>query len=177
VTIAARARRFNRLSLLVDGNWVRAKERPTFEIDSRALRREAALGWGATLTANVSYEAWPSSLITVEGMRDVEYSFEDAQPYYLLNGLTGTLTQRVFGPLDVQGRAGLRSLDYRNRMNVPGLPPERRDHVTVLGAGLGYNLGRDMRFAIDTEHHRRTSAIADRRFSGARYGVTITYDL
>ncbi len=110
-------------------------------------------------------------------MRDVEYSFEDAQPYYLLNGLTGTLTQRVFGPLDVQGRAGLRSLDYRNRMNVPGLPPERRDHVTVLGAGLGYNLGRDMRFAIDTEHHRWTSAIADRGFSGARYGVTITYDL
>ena len=132
---------------------------------------------GATLTANISYEPWSSSRLTVEGMRDVEYSFEDAQPYYLLNGVTGTLTQRVVGPVDVQGRAGLRSLDYRNRANVPGLPSERRDHVTVFGAGLGYHLGRDVRFAIDTEHHRRTSVIAGRGFSGARHGVTITYGL
>jgi len=285
---------FNRLAVLVDGHWVRAKERPTYEIDSRALRREAALAGtaevrafsrtflggyaerrgvrfsqgsffeqvdlqdqldrtrtstgvvvrheltpltslvaevtgftdrfmysrdrdadsaqagggvrfdpaalvkgsvfvgyrrftpkspdipaytGATLTANVSYDAWSSSHVTVEGMRDVDYSFEDAQPYYLLNGVTGTLTQRLFGPVDVQGSAGLRSLDYRNRANVPGLPLDRRDHVRILGAGLGYHLGRDLRFAIDTEHHRRTSAVAGRSFSGARYGVTITYGM
>ena len=285
---------FNRLSVLVDGNWVRAKERPTVEIDSRALRREAALAataevrvfsrtfvggyaerrgvrfaqgsffgqvdlqeqldrtrtssglvlrheltpltslvaevagftdrftysrdrdadsvqvgggvrfdpaalvkgsvlvgyrrftpkssdipayTGATLTANVSYEAWSASRVAVEAMRDVEFSFEDAQPYYLLNGVTGTLTQRVLGPVDVQGRAGLRSLDYRNRANVPRLLSERRDRVTVLGVGLGYHLGRDLRLAFDTEHHRRTSVIETHRFSGARYGVTITYGL
>jgi hypothetical protein len=131
---------------------------------------------GATVSANLSYVALTSTRVAVEGVRDVEYSYEMNQPYYLLNGVTAAVTQRVYGPFDVQGRVGYRTLVYRNR---PGDGPAspRRDRVTTVGGGGGYRVGHDVRVSFDVEQQRRTSPLELRTYSGSRYGFSVTYGL
>lgn len=283
-----------RVSLLVDGQYVRAKERPGFEIDTRALRRESALsaalevralsrtyvgasvegrdvrfstgsffngedlrqqlnrrrtsgtvsirhavtpmtslvlegsgyrdrfafapdrdaqsihaaagirfdpaalikgsvlvGWrrftpsspdvpaftGTTLAATLSYVALASTRVTLEGMRDVEYSFDTTQPYYLLSGAAGTMTQRIAGPVDVQGRLGYRMLAYRKRVSDASALENRRDRVKTVGGGLGYRIGRDLRLAFNVERQQRQSPITRRNYEGLRYGMSVTFGL
>ena len=132
---------------------------------------------GATVAANVSYVATTSTRVTLEAARDVEHSFENSHPYYLLNGIAGSFTQRVHGPLDVQGRVGFHSLTYRSRLNDATAPPERRDRITTLGGGFGYRLGRDLRLTFDVEQQGRLSVLALRNYSGIRYGMSVTYGL
>lgn len=129
---------------------------------------------GTTVSASLSYVALASTRVTLEGVRDVEYSFDTAQPYYLLSGLAGTLTQRILGPLDVQGRLGYRTLAYRSRLAGDAQPADRRDEVTTVGGGIGYRAGRDLRFAFNVEQQRRTSPLRQRSYDGFRYGMSIT---
>ena len=49
----------------------------------------------------------------LQAIRDVQYSFDVNQPYYLLTGVSGSLAQHVVGPMDVVGRIGVRSSNYR----------------------------------------------------------------
>jgi Putative beta-barrel porin 2 len=130
---------------------------------------------GLTVAAAVTYVAWGSTRLTLEGVRDVEYSFEPRQPYYVIGGGAATLTQRVAGPLDVQGRAGSRTLAYRDRLSAVPVPGNRRDTVTTLGGGIGYRAARELRIAFDLEQQRRTSPLTYRRYAGFRYGISFTY--
>lgn len=132
---------------------------------------------GTTLNADVSYVAPTSTRFAVQGVRDVEYSFENSQPYYLITGVSGSLTQRILGPLDVQGRGGVRTLAYRNRIAALDAPPDRRDRVVTVGGGFGYRVGHDLRVSLDVEHHRRTSIVSQRNYDGIRYGVSVSWGL
>lgn len=130
---------------------------------------------GPTLSASLSYVARTSTRLTLDGGRDVEYSFDPNRPYYLLSGVAATLTQHIAGPFDLQGRAGLRSLAYRERLDLATGPSERNDHVRSYGAGLGYRLGVSTRLSAEFETQQRTSVIALRNYRGTRYGMAITW--
>ncbi len=130
---------------------------------------------GPTLSANLSYVARTSTRVTLDALRDVEASFDPNRPYYLQTGVAMTLTQRVVGPFDVQGRAGVRTLDYRARATGVASQSARQDHVTLLGGGIGYRLGRDTRLAADLETQRRSSPLPLRTYQGQRFGMSITW--
>ncbi len=132
---------------------------------------------GTTATATLSYVALASTRVTLEGIRDVEYSFDTTQPYYLLSGAAGTVTQRIAGPLEVQGRLGYRTLAYRKRISDASAFEHRRDQVTTVGGGLGYRIGRDLRIAFNVERQQRQSPIARRNYKGLRYGMSVTFGL
>lgn len=132
---------------------------------------------GTTAAATLSYVALASTRVTLEGVRDVEYSFDTTQPYYLLSGAAGTVTQRIAGPLDVQARLGYRTLAYRKRVSDASAPEDRRDRVTTVGGGLGYRLGRDLRLAFNIERQQRQSPITRRNYEGLRYGMSVTFGL
>ncbi|MEW6320182.1 MAG: outer membrane beta-barrel protein [Acidobacteriota bacterium] len=100
--------------------------------------------------------------------RDVQYSFEEAEGYFVSNGLDFTYTQRLFGPIDVQSRVGRGMLEYSERAGIPG----RQDELLLLSGGLGYNRNSGARFGVNYEYSDRESADrADRRFVRRRiYG-------
>lgn len=129
---------------------------------------------GVTASADLSYVLLNMTKFAVQLLRDVQYSYDVNQPYYLQTGVNGSLTQQVFGPVDVVGRGGIQHLDYRDRAGVPGVG-SRLDEVRTYGGGVGYHVGRDLRIGADVDYVKRTSPIAIRQYHGLVFGTSVTY--
>ena len=130
---------------------------------------------GSTAAVNLSYVALGTTKLSVQGTRDVQYSYNINQPYYVLTGVTGTVDQQLYGPLDLQLRAGVQQLAYRDRTDVPIAVPERVDYVHSYGGGIGYRFGTDFRIGVNVDNARRTSKVDTRTYSGLRIGTSVTY--
>jgi Putative beta-barrel porin 2 len=129
---------------------------------------------GPVATADVGYTLLGRTRLSMQADRDIAYSFEPLEPYYLLTGVTGTATHRLTNTWDVRGTAGRQRLDFRHvGMAVPG--QERVDFVYTYGAGVGYRLGRDMRLGLNIDRYRRTSDRLTRDYNGLRVGASVTY--
>ena len=132
---------------------------------------------GLTTAVNLSYNASEMTRFSVKANRDIEYSFDTNQPYYLLTGVEGSIAQQVFGPFDVVGRLGLQSLAYQNRAGTDVRVANRIDHVRTYGVGVGYHLGRDLRLGFNLDHSQRDSEVAVRQYGGFKFGTAVTYGL
>lgn len=132
---------------------------------------------GSTAAVDLSYIALGSTKLGVQINRDVQYSYDINQPYYIQTGATASIAQQIFGPVDVVGRIGRQRLDYRDRVGADIVATNREDHVVTYGGGVGYHLGRDIRIGVNVDNARRTSAISDRQYDGLRYGLAVTYGL
>lgn len=130
---------------------------------------------GPTLLVNLSSVAGASTRVGFESVRDVEYSFDPEHPYYVLSGVSGSVTRQLFGPVDVQARVGWRTLAYRTRTAVVVEHAHRRDRVVTFAESIGYRLGASSRVTFDVESQRRTSPITLRNYRGARYGLSLVW--
>src|SRR5262249_30221630 len=95
---------------------------------------------GFTTAVDLSYVFLSTTRFAFTTTRDVQYSYDVNQPYYVQTGFTVSATQQVFGPLDLQGRAGAARLAYRSRTNVSVADPNRVDHTRTYGVGVGYHI-------------------------------------
>ena len=107
---------------------------------------------GSTAAVDLSYVALGSTKLGLTVIRDVQYSYDINEPYYLLTGITGSIAQQIFGPVDVVGRVGVQRLDYRDRVGAALVSPGRTDYVHTYGGGIGYHLGRDIRVGFNIDH-------------------------
>jgi hypothetical protein len=104
--------------------------------------------------------------------RNVRYSFEETQPYYLTTHGRLTVTQQVGGPFDVQGIVGRQRLSYRTfGADAAG----REDTVVTYGTGVGYRLGDTARLGVNFETSERRSALDDRQYDRQRVYASLTY--
>jgi hypothetical protein len=107
--------------------------------------------------------------------RDVQYSFEPTEPYYLTNGFRVVVTQQLHESLDVRATAGRDRLDYREDASS-GLPDETRtDRASVVGGGFGYRFQPTLRTGLDVEFAKRASGRADRQYDRTRVFASLTY--
>jgi len=95
----------------------------------------------------------------------------------LLTGVTASIAQQIFGPLDVVARVGAQRLRYQSRAGAVVAAPDRVDHIRTYGLGLGTHLGQDLRIGFNVDRARRTSVLTEREYKGLRYGWSITYGL
>jgi hypothetical protein len=104
--------------------------------------------------------------------RDVRYSFDRSEGYYVETGGALTYTQRVGGPFDVQIRVARQDLDYRGR------PVSTRGELLwSYQAGIGYSLENRSRIGISYEYIERTGdTFAERVFSRRRLFGSFTYE-
>jgi hypothetical protein len=130
---------------------------------------------GSTAAVDLTYVALGSTKVTVTGTRDINYSYDINQPYYLQTGAELSLAQQIFGPVDVVGRVGIQRLDYRDRAGAVIAVSDRTDYVHSYGGGIGYHLGRDIRIGFNVDQAHRTSAVSDRQYDDLRYGAAVTY--
>jgi hypothetical protein len=130
---------------------------------------------GSTALVNLSYTALGATRVGVTAIRDLQDSYDINQPYYLQSGITASIAQQIYGPLDVQGRIGGQRLAYLARPGLAIQAPNRVDHVQIYGAGVGYRLGRDVRFGVNIDEQKRQSVVDILQYDGLRYGVAITY--
>jgi hypothetical protein len=124
---------------------------------------------------DLSYTAFGRMRLGLRALRDVQYSFEIEEPYYVLSGATTSLTQQLFGPIDGVGRIGVQRLDYRNRFGAHVALTDRVDYVHTYGVGVGYRVGKDMRLGLNVDHQKRTSSLQGRQYAGLLIGTSVTY--
>jgi hypothetical protein len=132
---------------------------------------------GSTAAVDLTYLALVSTKITIRGTRDVQYSYDVNQPYYLQSGVSGEVMQKILGPLDIVGRAGFAALDYRDREGAEVLVSNRRDTVRLFGGGIGYRIGKDVRLGFNVDYQKRDSQVLTRQYEGLRCGTSVTYGL
>jgi hypothetical protein len=130
---------------------------------------------GPTAAVNVAYRLLGTMRISVGAVRDVAYSYDVNQPYYVETGVNGSVSRAVRGPFDIIVRAGVQALAYRDRAGADIQVLNLVDHVYSYGAGVGYRLGRGSRLGINLDEVRRTSEVAFRQFDGLRFGTSLTY--
>lgn len=130
---------------------------------------------GSTGTGELSYTLLGTTRFGVQFKRDVVYSFDVNEPYFLETGFNGSVAQQVFGPFDAIVRAGRSRLAFTDRQGAVVPVSNRVDRVKTIGGGIGYHLGRELRIGFNVDKQRRTSGITRRRFDGLRYGVAVTY--
>ena len=132
---------------------------------------------GGTFDVDISYIAPDSTQLTLKALRDVEYSFDPREPYYLQTGFVASATLHRFGAVEVVGSYGAQRLSYADRVDATVIVSNRVDHVGTFGAGVGYHVRRDVRLGVNVDHARRSSDRPDRQYSGLRFGASVTYGL
>ena len=66
---------------------------------------------GAYASIDLSYTLLGRTQFGVQSLRDVEYSFEPLQPYYLITGVTGSVSQALSRFVDPQRQGGKAALE------------------------------------------------------------------
>ena len=106
--------------------------------------------------------------------RDVTYSFETVEPYYLQTDWSFAVVQKITHTWDVVGRAGRYKLNYET-IGLPGAE-RRADSGNRYGGGIGYTLGQFVRLGFDVNYiDRQSDASSTRNYEGVRAGFTVTY--
>jgi putative beta-barrel porin BBP2 len=142
--------------------------------DFQPLSPETPPYKGAVAAMDLSTILGPTK-ISLQGNRDVQYSYDLNQPYYVQTAAGGSLTQHIYGPLDAVGRLGVARLDYQSRIVTGSLFPPRTDYVHSYGGGFGYRLARQTRIGFNVDQTRRTSGVALRDYNGLTIGTSVTY--
>src|SRR5262249_42198114 len=110
--------------------------------------------------------------------RDVGFSYQDLQPYYLLTDIGLGITQRLTYSWDVTARGARQFLDYKG-VTDPALaltPPAEPNYE--YGGGVGYLFGKTLRLGIDVIYYQRRSTTTTlRNYDGMRYGASVVYGL
>jgi putative beta-barrel porin BBP2 len=181
-------------SPLRDSNSFRVM--PGVELKPRALIRGSAyLGYrrftplspgvlpefsGLVADLGLSYTIMGATSIGVSFRRDLTYSYEERQPFFVLNS-PGVSIRRALGRrFDVLVSADRHKYEYRDlvvALPAAGLPPEPRVDITWnYSASLGYRVGRDGRIGFGASYWKRESTTARfRNYDNLRIGTTATY--
>ena len=131
---------------------------------------------GLTMGTDLSYVLLGSTRLAGQVTRDVQYSYDVNQPYYVQTEFTASVAQQIFGPVDVQGRIGAARLAYATRVGAVVQVADRVDHTTTYGVGLGYHMGQDLRLAFNVDQNARQSAVDGHSYHGLKYPETaVTY--
>jgi hypothetical protein len=130
---------------------------------------------GATMALDLSYTLLGMTRLAIRGERDIQYSYEVAQPYYVQTGIDGSIAQQIFGPFDAVLRFIEQRLAYRDRVGAAVEVANRTDAIHSIGVGIGYHLGKELRLGFNVDKVRRDSDVAALPYDGLKYGTSLTY--
>jgi hypothetical protein len=130
---------------------------------------------GLVSDVDLRYQLRDLTRLAVTVIRDVDYSYEPTEPYYVSSGVSGSITQAIGGGWDLVGRGATTRLDYRAFAGTVAADAARVDRVNVYGIGMGRHLASDVRIGLDVNHVTRHSPEPSRVYTGLRVGGSVTY--
>jgi hypothetical protein len=132
---------------------------------------------GVVATGAVSHTFAERTKVDLVLSRDVQYSFELNEPYYLTTGLRVTTTYQIREELDVRFTVGRDRFEYRAEETVPDAQPDIRrvDRSDIVDLGGGYRLQPNFRLGIDVEYARRMSDQPGREYRRTRVFGSMSY--
>jgi Putative beta-barrel porin 2 len=138
---------------------------------------------GLVASATLAYTLLGRTAFVVSGERDVTYSFERFQPYYVVNSYGLDVRHRLPGRFDVMAGVGRYQYTYRDLVVSdplaapnPASPDRRVDITRIYSISFGYDLGLNVRLGFGTTCWVRDSNSArDREYDALRSGVILSY--
>jgi len=116
-------------------------------------------------SAALSYSLLEVGRLSLGLSRNLEYSFDMAEGYYLENTVQLAYTHRLLGAIDAQVKGSRAFFDYSASETVPA----HEDTLDIAAGSLGYNLRNRTRVALNYEYSRRRSAeLAPRNYERRR---------
>jgi hypothetical protein len=128
---------------------------------------------GVVMSGGLEYPFFGSTLVAFEGLRDVGYSYDALQPYYVMASAGVSVTQPVPFGLIAHGGAALQRYDYRGLETARVSP--RTDTGTTYSGGLEYRPGRHISVGGSFEAYSRTAQTAPVSYQGRRVGASVGY--
>jgi hypothetical protein len=130
---------------------------------------------GLTAFADIRYLFRDWIEVKVDANRDVDYSYDPLEPYYLEMGGRLTVTQRVVGPFGVIGIAERWNIHHQQVFGGPEFDG-RLDTTTSVGAGLAIQKSKQVRFELVYQHtSRRSSAPGWREYERQQIFASAIY--
>jgi len=133
---------------------------------------------GLVASVGVGYTLLGATRLGFTADRDVSYSFERLQPYYVREGYGMSVRQALGRRFDVQVGAQRYAYGYRDLAGAGAPPPgaSRVDVTRNLDASIGFRPNRDTRVGVGASYWERTSnQRLFRDYRGLRAGLGVTY--
>jgi hypothetical protein len=110
--------------------------------------------------------------------RDITYSYESREPYYVLSDVQLKVTQKITHQWDLVGNLGRQWLSYQ-ALVAPGIiGGDRLDRSYYAGGGIGYELSDDLRIGCEANYyHRASNTVTFNEYNGLRVGAVISYGI
>jgi hypothetical protein len=130
---------------------------------------------GIVVQAAIRYAYQDRTELVFRLLRDVDYSVEEAEPYYVLNAGTATVTQRIGGPFDLQGTVGIEGRNYRSLVGATPTSADPKDTTVTAAGGVGYRFGEYARIGLNYEYTKRDALNTGRSYDRRRIFTSLTY--
>jgi hypothetical protein len=129
---------------------------------------------GLVAGGDVRFSIAGVSRVELKANRDLVYSYDDIQPYFMDSGGQALLSQRLIGPIDAIALAGRRRFRYQTMNGVAA--PTRVETLTNWGGGIGVRVDENVRFTFTVDRENRVStASALRQFERTRAFAALEY--
>jgi hypothetical protein len=138
---------------------------------------------GLVSQIGLSYTLLGSTTFGVSYRRDLTYSYEALQPFFVDDSVGSSVRRALGRRFDVLVSIDRHRYDYRDllvQMAAESTPsarvPERIDTTWNYGGSIGYRFGRAGRIGFGVSYYDRKSTTRNfRAYNGLRSGTTITY--
>jgi putative beta-barrel porin BBP2 len=136
---------------------------------------------GLVSQLGLSYTLLGSTTFGVSYRRDLTYSYETLQPFFVNDSAGVSMRRAVGGRFDLLVSADRHKYSYQDLLvQAPGLglTPERIDTTWNYAGSIGYRVGRDGRVGVGVSYYDRQSTTRNfRAYNGLRIGSVFTFGL
>jgi hypothetical protein len=134
---------------------------------------------GVVADLGLSYTLLGATSVGVSFRRDLTYSYEELQPFFIDNSPGVSIRRALGGRFDVIVSADRHRYEYRDLLDaaVPATPRNARvDTTWTYAASFGYRLGETGRVGFGASYWQRESTTAQfRNYDNLRIGATVNY--
>ena len=131
---------------------------------------------GIVADLGLSYTLLGATTFGVSYHRDLTYSYDVNNPFFVDNSVGLSIRRALGGRLDTIVSADRHVYEYEQLLTLPAVPFDRADTTWVYGANVGYRVRRDMRIGFGGKYYQRDSnAVRFVEYDGLRFGATVNY--
>jgi hypothetical protein len=130
---------------------------------------------GLVADLGLSYTLLGSTTFGVSYHRDLTYSYEVDDPFFVDNSVGGSIRRALGGRFDAIASIDRHVYAYERLLTLPS-GPDRTDTTWVYGANVGYRFRRQGRIGFGANYYQRESTTVRLvQYDGLRFGVTVNY--
>jgi hypothetical protein len=134
---------------------------------------------GLVAQLGLSYTLLGSTTFGVSYSRDLTYSYDELQPFFIDNSVGASVRRAIGRRLDALVSADRHAYEYKDLITSdasPLLNRQRTDTTWTYAASLGYRVGREGRIAFGGSYWQRDSTTRQfRNYDNLRFGTSMTF--